>query len=141
MLQVSPWFSVISLLVSLASLALSFHVMRSNGKFLLAKTRSDLLTKIQETRSRYNELNRRYRSLTAKAKQISAQGIASLAEFAQFEKNTERYYKEVQEKDYNATELEGIRHHIESMLVHIAADMKRFDEWEQKLDEISQKNS
>ena len=141
MLQVSPWFSVISLLVSIASFALSFHVMRSNGKFLLAKTRSDLLTKIQETRSRYNELNQRYRTLTARSKQISAQNIASLAAFSQFEKNTERYYEKVQEKNYNVTVLEGMRHHIESMLIHIASDMKRLDEWEQKLDESSGKNS
>ncbi len=132
MQPISPWISIAALLVSLASFGLSLYVFYTNNRFLLAKTRSDLLTKIRETQNQYRELNHRYRSIAANAKRLTEKDIDMLVKYKEFENNTDSYYQTCRTGSHSAAELESVRHHIEGMLMSIAADMKRLDEWEGK---------
>jgi uncharacterized coiled-coil DUF342 family protein len=137
--NISSWISIIALMVSLASLGLSIYVFRANSQFLLAKTRSDLLTKIAEARTQYKELNRRYYSIAAGTKRLTTQNIEMLVEYKEFENNTDRIYKEVQTGQFSPAELEERRHSIEGMLLAIADDMRRIDEWEKEQGSVTPK--
>lgn len=135
----SSWLNFLAIVISIISLAVSIYVMIQNGKHLLAKTRSDLLVLIQETRVRYGELNRRNLRIAESLTRVPAQFMDRLVDYRQYEKNMDRYYDEIKETNYTAAELEDYRSSIQSMLVHIAADMKQIDEWEQGGDESNGK--
>lgn len=104
--------------------------MHTNKKFLTAKTRSDLLTKIREARLKYKELNRRYRRRANAAPHLFEKDIHLLAEYAQFEKNTEQYYEDILNGSLSPAEMEDYRHRIEGMLLSTEHDLKLCDEWE-----------
>lgn len=106
--------------------------MQTNKQFLTAKTKSDLLTKIREARLKYNELNRRYRKRANEATHLSENDIRLLAEYAQFERNTEQYYEDILNGSLSPAEMEDYRHRIEGMLLSTEHDLKLCDEWESK---------
>lgn len=130
MTDVPAWVPIVALGSSLASLALSSHVMWTNKRFLAAKTKSDLLTKISEARVKYKELNRRYRQHANKSPRLTESDIQLLTEYSQFEKNTEQYYKDITTSTLSPAEMERYRHSIESMLLSIEHDFKICDEWD-----------
>ena len=132
MSTIPNWVPIAALLISLASLLVSFHVMRANKDFLKAKTKSDLLTKIKDVRIKYKELNRRYRRRANAAEHLSEKSISLLAEYAQFEKNTEDYYQEILNGNLSAAEMELYRHRIEGMILSTEHDLKLCDEWEKE---------
>lgn len=124
--------SALALIVSMASFGLSVYVYWSNAKFLLAKTRSDLLIKIDETRMKYKELNRRYHSIASNAKSLTPKNLDMLVQYKEFEKNTEMYFKDVRTRKFSLTELEELRYRIEGLLFLIAIDERRIDDWEKE---------
>jgi len=134
------WVPVLALLVSLVSLFLSAYVMLTNRQFLKAKVKTDLLTKIAEARVKYKELNRRFRQRANRTSPLSESDIKMLAEYAQFEKNTERYLDEVKNMNLSAAEMESYRQSIEGMLLSIEHDLKLCDECDAK-DEAIRKNA
>jgi DNA repair ATPase RecN len=124
MLTVPALVPIAALLLSLASLLVSVHARRTNKQLLNAKTRSDLLTKIGEARLKYKELNRSYRKRANAASYLSEDDICLLAEYAQFEKNTEQYYQYILSSSLSPAEMEDYRHRIEGMLLSIEHDLK-----------------
>ena len=132
MLTVPAWVPISALFISLASLFVSIHVMWTNKQFLAAKTKSDLLTKISEAKLKYKELNRRYRKRANAASRLSEKDISLLAEYAQFEKNTEECYQHILNRSLSPAEMEDYRHRIEGMILSTEHDLKLCDEWDSK---------
>jgi hypothetical protein len=118
-------------MISLASLGLSGFVARSNARIAKTQKRMELLTKLREVHIQYSELNRRYATLCKNFRSIPADVLEQLLKYKEYEKLTNGYYDFVANKDLSATEAEEWRHHIESMLLHVASDNRRIDEWEE----------
>jgi hypothetical protein len=128
--ELPVWISSAALVVSLASFGVSAYVARINVRITKTQKRMELLTKLREVHIQYSELNRRYATLCKNFRSVPADLLEKLLKYKEYEKLTNGYYDFVADKDLSATEAEEWRHHIESMLLHIASDNRRIDEWE-----------
>ena len=63
---------------------------------------------------------------------VSPKVLDSLLQFREFEKWTGGYIASVATKNLGEDELEEYRHPIESILLKIAADNRRIDDWEKE---------
>lgn len=128
--ELTTLISGIALVVSVASLGISSFVAITNVRLTKKQKRMELLTRISEVRIQYGELNRRYQALCTQMKAITPEVLGNLLKYKEYEKLTSGYYDFVGTKDMSTTESEEWLHHIDSMLLHIASDIRRIDEWE-----------
>lgn len=121
-----------ALVVSVSGFALSAYVAVSNARLVRTQKRTELLTLIAEAKIQYKELNERYRNLASRMGAIPPNVLDTLIQYKEYEKLTQGHYEFVQDANLSAAKLEEIRHHIEGMILAIAADNRRIDDAEQK---------
>ncbi len=124
--------SATALIISLAGFSLSAYVAITNAHLLKTQKRRDLLTRIKEAKIQYQELNQRYRDLASRMTYIKPDILDTLIQYREYEKLTQGHYEFVQSANLSAAKLEEIRHHIDGMILAIAADNRRIDDFEQK---------
>ncbi len=121
-----------ALVVSVSGFALSAYVAVSNARLVRTQKRTELLTLIAEAKIQYKELSERYRNLASRMGAIPPNVLDTLIQYKEYEKLTQGHYEFVQDANLSAAKLEEIRHHIEGMILAIAADNRRIDDAEQK---------
>ena len=134
------WISGTALALSLASLGLSGFVAITNVRLTKTQKRMELLTRISEARIQYGELNRRYQSLSSQMMAVSPEMIDKLLKYKEYEKLTNGYYDFAAIADLSAAVSEELRHHVDSLLLHIASDNRRIDDWEKRIKAPEHKN-
>ena len=121
---------VAALIISLASLGLSAYVFVVTRRDARIKLHGDVLIMLAEARSRYRELNRRFRKIASRSTQLEQSHMKRLLEYQQFEENVDQRYAEVSASTLSTKELELLRRTTQAMLIAIAADIRRLDEIE-----------
>ena len=121
---------VAALIISLASLGLSVYVFVVTRRDARIKLHGDVLIMLAEARSRYRELNRRFRNIASRSTQFEQSHMKRLLEYQQFEENVDQRYAEVSASTLSTKELELLRRTTQAMLIAIAADIRRLDEIE-----------
>ena len=130
--EITIWISGTALAVSFASFGLSIYVFSRNARLATQQKKMKLLTKMREVQIQYGELNRRLIELCSNLQTIPQDVSESIIIYDNFEKLSNEYYDFVYDKSFSTYELDQWKHHIDSMLLHIAHDKKYIDEWKNK---------
>lgn len=116
-----------ALIISAASLIVSYRTSRFNSKLATIAKRSEVLTMMIETELQYKELHVRLKQISSKFSSMTAKERSFVDQFKQYEKNVRGYYEWVMEGDVKIETLVDVAHHIRAMQLKIDAEHRRLD--------------
>jgi hypothetical protein len=127
--EIIPWTA---LAVSFASFGLSIYGFIRNTRLTMQQKKMELLTKMSEVQIQYEEINRILIDLCSNLQTIPQDIAESVITYNEFKKNSNEYYDFAYKNKISDYNIDQWKHHIDSMLLHIASDKKYIDEWKNK---------